>query len=243
MTFDLSILAQYWPLFVKGTWLTIRICLAATIIGYVIGIVLALLSQIPSRAIKAAIEIYLLTLRAIPFIILLFVVYYGLPFSGIRIPAVITGTIALSLYASAYYAEIVRAAIEALPRGQYESARVIGMSALQAMRHVIFPQIVPTLVPPSTNITLTMIKESAVLSSITVAELTYQSLVVQGNTFAPFEAFAAVTLIYWAITAIVAHAASLLERRFGRARSEHLVGSALAASFLSLEAMPKRSRR
>lgn len=123
----------------------------------------------------------------------------------------------------------------ALPRGQFESARAVGMSPLQAMRHVIAPQILRALVPPSTNMTLTMIKESAVLSSITVAELTYQGLIVQGNTFAPFEVFAAVTLLYWAITMVVAGLAGLLERRVGLAQQEAVVRNPLAAQYLSFD--------
>jgi polar amino acid transport system permease protein len=235
MSFDLGILAQYWPLFLEGAWLTIRITAAAFVLGYAAGIVLALLALVPNPVVRFLVAAYVAVIRAIPFIIILFLVYYGLPFAGVRMPAVVTGTLALAVFASAYYAEIVRAAILALPRGQFESARVIGMSPLQAMRHVIFPQILRGLVPPSTNMTLTMIKESAVLSSITVAELTYQSLVVQGNTFAPFEAFAAVTVIYWAISIFFARAAALFEARVGQAERENVGRSALAASFLSFD--------
>ena len=231
--FDVGILLRYWPLLLDGAWLTARICAVAFVMGYAIGILVALLSLVPSRPLRAIVTAYLVCLRAVPFIILLFLVYYGMPFAGVRAPAFVTGTIALALFASAYYAEIVRAAIVALPRGQFESARVIGMSPLEAMRHIIFPQIVPALLPPSTNMTLTMVKESAVLSSITVPELTYQGLVIQGNTFAPFEAFAAVTVIYWAVTIAVARAIGLVERRVGRSRREQVDRNGIAASFLS----------
>jgi polar amino acid transport system permease protein len=238
MAFDPRILIPYLPLLADGAWLTIRIAVMAFLIGYVLGIVLALVALIPARIPRLLVQAYGTVLRGIPFIIILFLVYYGLPFAGIRIPAFITGTVALALFASAYYAEIVRAAIVALPSGQFESARAIGMSPLQAMRHVIAPQILRALVPPSTNMTLTMIKESSVLSSITVSELTYQSLVIQGNTFAPFEAFAAVTLIYWAMTAIVVWIAGRSERRLGRMRDERVNQSALVASFLSFDRRP-----
>jgi His/Glu/Gln/Arg/opine family amino acid ABC transporter permease subunit len=240
VTFDPSILADYWPLFLQGAWLTVRICAVAFIVGYSVGILVALAALVPSRIVRALVAAYVGVLRSVPFIIILFLVYYGLPFAGIRFPAYVTGTLALALFASAYYAEIVRGAILSLPRGQFESARTVGMSPLQAMRHVVFPQILRGLVPPSVNMTLTMIKESAVLSSITVAELTYQSLVVQGNTFAPFEAFAAVTLIYWAITLVVARLAAILEARTGTAEREDVERSALAASFLSLEAVTRK---
>ncbi len=144
------------------------------------------------------------------------------------------------MFVSAYYSEIVRAAILALPRGQFESARAIGMSPAQAMWNVVAPQILRTLIPPSTNMTLTMMKESAVLSSITVPELTYQSLVVQGNTFAPFEVFAAVTLIYWLISAVIAEASRRLEKRVGLAHTESVARNPIADRYLSLERRPAR---
>jgi polar amino acid transport system permease protein len=235
MHFDPTLLVDYWPLLLQGAWLTVQVSVAALAIGYAMGIAIALIKLMPGwpRIVTAA---YVETLRNIPFIILLFVVYYGLPFSGIRLRATLVGTVALALFASAYYAEIVRAAILALPRGQFESARAIGMSPASAMWHVVAPQILRALVPPSTNMTLTMMKESAVLSSITVPELTYQSLVVQGNTFAPFEVFAAVASIYWLIAIVIAEASRRLERRVGAAQAESVSRNRIAERYLSLVA-------
>ena len=179
MRFDPSILVQYWPLFAEGAWLTLRISVTAFLIGYALGIAIALLALAPGFLPKAAVTAYVGTLRSIPFIIILFVIYYGLPFYGVRLPALLVGTAALALFASAYYAEIVRAAILALPRGQFESARAIGMS--------------------------------------------------------PFEVFAAITVIYWAITMLFAAAAGQIERRTGRAQSRNVAQNRLAASFLLLE--------
>lgn len=236
MPFDPAILLDYWPILLDGAWLTIQVSVAAFAIGYAAGIVVALVALAPARPVRFLAGAYVEALRNIPFIIILFVVYYGLPFSGIRLPATLVGTAALALFASAYYAEIVRAAILALPRGQFESARAIGMSPAEAMRHVVAPQILRSLVPPSTNMTLTMMKESAVLSSITVPELTYQSLVVQGNTFAPFEVFAAVAAIYWLIAIVIAALSRTLERRAGAAQAASVTGNPIAARYLSLEA-------
>jgi polar amino acid transport system permease protein len=236
MHFDPALLLDYWPLLLQGAWLTVQISAAALIIGYAAGIAVAMIALMPGLLPRLVAGLYIETLRNIPFIILIFIVYYGLPFSGIRLPATIVGTLALALFASAYYAEIVRAAILALPRGQYESARAIGMSPAQAMRYVVAPQILRALVPPSTNMTLTMMKESAVLSSITVPELTYQSLVVQGNTFAPFEVFAAVASIYWLIAVVIAELSRRLERGVGAAQAEDISRNRIADRYLSLVA-------
>jgi polar amino acid transport system permease protein len=236
MHFDPTVLVDYWPLLLQGAWLTLQVAAAALVIGYVAGIAVALIALMPGWLPRFVTGIYVEILRNIPFIIILFVVYYGLPFWGIRLPATLVGTVALALFASAYYAEIVRAAILALPRGQFESARAIGMSPMSAMWHVVAPQILRTLVPPSTNMTLTMMKESSVLSSITVPELTYQSLVVQGNTFAPFEVFAAVASIYWLIAAVIAEASRRLERRVGAAQADGGSRNRIADRYLSLVA-------
>lgn len=239
MRFDPWFLIDYWPLLLKGAVLTVEISVGAFVLGYMAGIAIAIVALLPGWLPRIVAAVYIETLRNIPFIIILFVVYYGLPFSGIRLPAVFVGTLALALFASAYYAEIVRAAILALPRGQYESARAIGMSPAQAMSNVVAPQILRTIVPPSTNMTLTMMKESAVLSAATVPELTYQSLVIQGNTFAPFEVFAAVTIIYWSISIAIAEISRRLERRVGIAQAQGVIRNRLAARYLSLDAWNK----
>lgn len=235
MHFDFSIIVDNAPLFLSGALLTLEICVCALTLGYLAGIVVALMRIAPQRPLRWLAGGWIALIRSVPFIILLFVVHYGLPFAGVRLPSIVTGTASLAVYASVYYAEIVRAAIEALPRGQYESARTIGMSPFQAARHVIAPQLLRGLVPPSTNVTLTMMKESAVLSSVTIPELSYQGLIVQGNTFAPFEVFAAVAGLYWAIALVTAELARRLERRVGTAQAQQIARNALADRYLSLE--------
>ncbi|HEY0208920.1 amino acid ABC transporter permease [Acerihabitans sp.] len=235
MHIDFTVLYPYWPLLLQGAGLTVKITLIAFAIGYLLGMAVALLSLVPLRAVAASIAVYIACLRSAPFIIFLFVVYYGLPFTGLRPPAEAVGTLALALYASAYYGEILRAGIQALPRGQFESARAIGMSPAQAMRHIIAPQVLRAVVPPSTNMTLTMMKESAVLSSITVPELTYQGLVAQGATFAPFEVFIAITALYWLIAAFIAEAARRVELGGGQSSRNAIQRSAIARRYLSLD--------
>ena len=206
MHFNPALLLDYWPLLLQGAWLTVQVSAAALVIGYAAGVAVAMFALMPGRLPRFAAGLYVETLRNIPFIILIFVVYYGLPFSGIRLPATVAGALALALFVSAYYAEIVRAEIRR------------------------------ALVPPSTNMTLTMMKESAVLSSITVPELTYQSLVVQGNTFAPFEVFAAVASIYWLIAIVIAELSRRLELRVGAVQVESINHNPIAERYLSLVA-------
>lgn len=235
MRFDLSVITGHAGQFLDGAWLTVQITLLAFLLGYALGIAMALLAMLPGRLPRWLVAGYVGALRSVPFIITLFVVYYGLPFAGIRLPAFLVGVVALAVFSSAYYAEIIRAAILAIPVGQFDSARAIGMTYPQAMRHVIAPQILRALVPPSTNTTLSMMKESAVLSSITIPELTYQGLVVQGDTFAPVEVFAAVAALYWAMAIVISAIARWAEARSGRAQAGAVLRSRTAARYLSLD--------
>lgn len=193
---------------------------------------ISLLPFAPGRWLVGA---YLAVMRGVPFIVLVFLIHYGMPAFGIRASALFNGTAALTLFAGAYYSEIIRGCVVALPRGQWDSARVLGMSPFAAARHVIVPQIISPMIPPVVNCTMTMIKESSVLSAITVAELSYQGLVIQGNTFAPFEVFIAVACIYWAITFAFSRLATWYGRKAGSSGSAQQRMSPLAARFLTIE--------
>jgi His/Glu/Gln/Arg/opine family amino acid ABC transporter permease subunit len=236
--FDVSLITQYSDLLLMGAGTTAFIVVVTFLLGFGFGTLLALLSFLPGAAPRIMLGTYGIVLRSVPFIIFLFIVYYGLPFSGIRLPAMSAGIIALTLYNSAYYAEIIRGAILTLPRGQFESARAVGMSRRQAFWHIVAPQILHGLVPPSTNMTLTLIKESSILSTITIGELTYQGMIMQGNTYAPLECFTAVSCIYWALCSMVTWLAKRVEKGAGATRQAAVIRSSIVASFLSFDRPP-----
>jgi len=154
-----------------------------------------------------------------------FLLFYVLPFYGIRIPADIVGIIGLALFGSVYYAEIIRAGIDAIPRGQLESARSIGMSHWQSMTNIVLPQTMRIILPPIGNQTLSLVKESSILSTITVQELTMSALIVQGQTFRPFEVFIVITLLYWGVNELIATGLRIYERRLKRQSRLVLAGT------------------
>jgi len=154
-----------------------------------------------------------------------FLLFYVLPFYGIRIPANIVGIIGLALFGSVYYAEIIRAGIDAIPRGQLESARSIGMSHWQSMTNIVLPQTMRIILPPIGNQTLSLVKESSILSTITVQELTMSALIVQGQTFRPFEVFIVITLLYWGVNELIATGLRIYERRLKRQSRLVLAGT------------------
>lgn len=233
---DYAVVTNNWPLFAKGIWMTIQVSLAAIVLGFCIAFCIALIRTSRFRVLRIVASVYVEVLRNIPFVILLFIFFYGLPFAGIRLPGQVAGTIALSMFASAYYGEIIRGAMAAVPRGQVEAARAMGFTFPQTLRDVIIPQMWKFALPPMAGTTTMTVKESSILSTITVAELTYQGLIVQGMTFAPFEVFFAVAGLYWIYTAFLSHLFKRAEKHLGSSELAAVYRSPIAHKYLTLDA-------
>jgi His/Glu/Gln/Arg/opine family amino acid ABC transporter permease subunit len=232
MTFDISVIFDNWALFARGTVLTIVIAIAAVAVGFVVAVPIALMALSHRSPLRWLATAYVEWFRNVPFIVVLYLFFYGLPLFNVRLPEAVVGAIALAFFASSYFAEIIRGAILAVPKGQMEAARAIGMSYFQGLWEIVAPQTVRLLLPPSTNTSISMVKETSVLSTITVAELTYQGLVVQGETFAPFEVFLTTAAIYWIVTAVLAQAFRRTEQAFGAAQGAHHSRPSLADKYL-----------
>ena len=215
---EYQIFFDYGPMILLGFWLTLKIVVCAIALGIPLGLFLALGRRSNFRIISFISTSFIELFRNTPFIIQVFLFYYVLPFYGLRLSAEYVGILALAAFGSAYFAEIIRAGIDAVPKGQLESARAIGMTDWQAMKNIILPQTISIILPPLTNQTLTLIKESAVLSTITVHELTMTGLMVQGETFRPFEVFIMVALLYWALNETIATIMRKLETKFSKDR-------------------------
>ena len=211
MTLDLTVFDPYWLLIAKGLGVTVALSASALVVAIVLGVVVALARLSRFAGARWLALAYIETFRNTPFMIQLFLAFYVLPFFGLRLPAFAVGVVALSAYGAAYYAEIIRGAILSVPRGQMDSARSVGMSYTQAMRHVVFPQMLGYLIPPATNQTLLLIKESSITSTITITELTMAAQIIQGNTYSPVEVFLLISLLYWALCTSVARAGQRLE--------------------------------
>ena len=213
MNIDLSIFTNYAPQLFLGFWMTIKIVVGAIILSLPFGLVLALGRRSRLKLVRVLATSFIEIFRNTPFIIQVFMFFYVLPFYGLHLPAAYVGIVALAAFGSAYFAEVIRGGINAVAKGQLESARATGMSDWEAMRFVILPQTLPIILPAMTNQTLSLVKESAVLSTITVSELTMAAIKVQGETFRPFEAFIMIALMYWALNETIATIMRRLERK------------------------------
>ena len=211
MSFDLSVLTAYWPLIVHGLLLTIAASTLAMVFSLIFSVVVVLARHGRNRMASYAAIAFVEIMRDLPFMVVLFLIFYLLPAIGIRLPAFAVGVVTLSLYAAAYFSEIMRGAIQSVPKGQIDSARAVGMSRIQALRYIIAPQMMGYFLPPATNQAITVIKESSILSTITVTELTMAGEVVQGYTYSPIEVFAVISLLYWLMCTGVARIGRALE--------------------------------
>jgi len=173
--------AQVWnviwitmPFLLAGLWMTVKISLITIVCGSILGFVVGMLRTVGGWPISATLGIYIHALRGTPFLIHLYVIYFVLPSTGIswlQLEAFPAAVIALSLYTSTYVAEIVRSAIQAVPRGQAEAARSTGMTASQSMWHVVLPQAVKMMIPPMGGVYVIIIKGTSIVSVIGISEL------------------------------------------------------------------------
>ena len=186
--------------------------MAAIVLGLPISLLLVFGRRSRLKIISLIAVSYIEIFRNTPFIIQVFLIYYVLPFYGLRLPAEQVGILALAAFGSAYFAEVIRGGIDAMPSGQLESARAIGMTEYQAMRYIVLPQAVGVILPALSNQMLSLVKESAILSTITVQEMTMTAIRVQGETFRPFEAFIMIAGLYWALNETIAYGLRKLEQ-------------------------------
>ena len=213
MKFDFAILNSYWPIILEGWATTVVICAAALPLAFVLGTAIAVMRHSRHASLRGLATVYVEVIRNVPFMIQIFILVYLLPAADVRLPTPVVGAIGLAVFSSAYFVEIIRAAIRSVPGGQVEAARAVGMSRGQAMRRIVFPQMRAFLIPPATNQTISLLKESSILSTITVAELTMTAHLIQSATFRVFEVLVVIAVAYWGMSTSISLFARSLERR------------------------------
>lgn len=192
--FNVEIIAQIVPLLLRGLGMTALLCAVVIPVGFLGGILVAVLSTAPSRLLRVLLVIYVDVFRAFPPLVLLIFIYFGLPFLGIDLPAIVAVTVAFLLNTSSYYGEIVRAGIESIGRGQREAARSTGLTAAQTMVYVILPQAIRTVVPDLIGNTLEVVKLTSIASVVALPELLYAARSAQSLTYNPSPIVAAAAL-------------------------------------------------
>lgn len=203
--------------FAEASLVVLVLSAAAIVASWIVGLAVALAKRSALAPVRLTADFYVWFIRGTPALVQIFIVYFGLPQIGLRMSPFTAGVVALGLNGGAYIAEIVRGGLLAIPKGQTESAQALGMGRVLMMRRIILPQVFRIILPPITNEAITMVKNTSLLSTITVVELTLYSQTIISTTFRPFEFYIATALIYLAMTTIISQACGALERRYARA--------------------------
>lgn len=210
---DFTIVFQRWPLFLQGALMTVQLTFFAIIFGTMIGLIIALGKIVKNPLVNFFAGVYTWIFRGIPLLVQLFIVYYGLPSIGIELSPYMAAIISLSICGGAYIAEIIRAGIQSIDKGQLEAAYSLGMGWVQAMFKVIIPQAYRRLIPPMGNEFITLLKDTSLVSVITMVELLRIAQTQASSSFKPFEMYITAGIIYLLLTTVFTVLFGLLERR------------------------------
>ena len=204
----------------QGLLVTLQLSLLSIGLSLVIGTIVGVMRVAPLAPVAVFAEGYITFFRNIPLLIVLFFILNGLPSSplGLRLSFFETAVVALAVYTAAYVAEVVRAGLQALSRGQMEASRSLGMSWIQAMRHVLLPQTFAVIIPPLGSVFIALAKNTSLASTIAVPELLYQSRVVEARTFNP-NILLVTGLMYLALTIPAGLLVNFIENRMSLARA------------------------
>jgi His/Glu/Gln/Arg/opine family amino acid ABC transporter permease subunit len=211
---DLSLLITYGPDLMAATWLTVVLTVTTVVLSTVLGIPLAVLAISGGRVVKAVLYAYSFAMRAIPLLLILYIIYYGLPSMGIVFDALPTAIIGLVVAATAYNMEIIRAGLEAVDKGQWESSAALGIPPLRTWKDVVIPQALPFIIPPFISNAIIVLKGTSVASIITIGELTAVTNGLISMTYQAFGFLAFSALIYLALSSVLTLLQQLAERHW-----------------------------
>ncbi|HDG9362696.1 TPA: ABC transporter permease subunit [Staphylococcus aureus] len=214
MNDDSGFISKYGSFFLKGIKITILISLIGVALGSILGAFVALMKLSKIKIISWIASIYIEILRGTPMLVQVFIVFFGITAAlGLDISALVCGTIALVINSSAYIAEIIRAGINAVDKGQMEAARSLGLNYRQTMKSVIMPQAIKNILPALGNEFVTLIKESSIVSTIGVGEIMFNAQVVQGVSFDPFTPLLVAAALYFVLTFVLTRIMNMIEGR------------------------------
>jgi His/Glu/Gln/Arg/opine family amino acid ABC transporter permease subunit len=204
------------PYLLKGALVTLKITGATLIVASLLGLILALMHRSRVRLIGTAVSAYVEITRSVPVLTTLFVIYFGLASIGIQLPSFVAAVIGLGMLGAAYMAEIIRAGIEAVHPGQREAAVSLGMTPGQAMRFIVLPQALRVIVAPTTNYTIGLLKDTAIVSTVAAPELLFAAKTLVSQTILPMQVYLLTAGIYLAMSWPLARVAHYLEMRLSR---------------------------
>ena len=210
------LLRSLWPLVSGALVGTIPLALASFALGLVLALGVALMRLSRVRIVSAIARIYISIIRGTPLLVQLFVIFYGLPAIGIKIDPWPSAITAFALNVGGYAAEVIRAAILSVPKGQWEAGHTIGMSRAQTLRRIILPQAVRVSVPPLSNTFISLVKDTSLASLILVTELFRQAEKIATFSSEFMLLYIEAALVYWVICLFLSSGQNVIEKRLDR---------------------------
>ena len=215
MNFDVELIVRSSPLLLAGAAVTIQITALSVGFGLLIGMFVGIARLSKLLPVRAAAAVYVDFIRGTPLLVQIFLIYFALPILlGARIDPFIAAITACSINSGAYVAEIFRAGIQSIDKGQMEAGRSLGMTWPQTMRHIILPQAFKRIIPPLGNEFIAMLKDSSLVSVIGFEELTRRGQLIIARTYGSFEIWLTVAFIYLIMTFAISRLVAYLERRY-----------------------------
>ncbi|HEU4777090.1 MAG TPA: amino acid ABC transporter permease [Telluria sp.] len=205
------------PVMLKGAGYTLMFALASMVGGLALGFPAAILRMSRWAALRWPADLYVSMMRGTPLLVQIFVIYYGLPTIGIEFTPVTAGVLALSLNSGAYLSESLRGAIQSISPGQWRASYSLGLSYWQSLHHIILPQALRVAVPSMGNTLISLIKDTSLVSVITVTELMLATKEVIATTFRPLPLYIAAALVYWCLSLAFEALQRRAERHLNRA--------------------------
>lgn len=221
----LMIIQTYGTMLIRALGQTILLTLLSLFFAMIIGMIFGLMNVTHSRVFNLIGTVYVDAVRGVPLIVLAYFIYFGIPagmqeigFTSFRLNALQAGTIALSMNCGAYMAEIIRAGIQSVDRGQMEAGRSLGLTYSACMALIVVPQAIRTMIPSIINQFIITLKDTSILSAIAYPELTNVGKTIMGNTFKNLQTWAIVGIMYMVVIITLSKISKRIERRVNRGR-------------------------
>jgi His/Glu/Gln/Arg/opine family amino acid ABC transporter permease subunit len=195
------------PLFFRGVLTTLYLAVASTAVATALGLIFAAIQLFAWRPLQWIAETYLYLIRGIPLLVLLFAMYYALPYTGLQVDPVVGGIAVIGTYFGAFMTEVFRGAVLAVPKGQWEAGRAIGMRTPRILADVVLLQ------APYVNTTIMVVKGTSLVAIIGLADVTFIGRQIVERTLAPFEVFGAVALVYFVVCYALSRVGRQMEKK------------------------------
>lgn len=215
---DPGIILDRLPAIGQALLLTMGLWVCGLAASVLLGLAIAVARRMGGPLLDLPLGLVVQVVRGVPFLVQVFLLYFGGPSIGLLLEQFTAGLLALSLFGGCYMSEVFRTGFRAVPRGHIEAAECVGLSRWQTLVRITVPEMLVLVLPAGTNIAIGLIKETAVLSVISVPELTAVVSAIGSETYAFVEALLTLSLLYWALVELCSRAGRLLERRLSRFR-------------------------